>query len=153
MILPRLAGGVNYTMGLHQKIGDGKRAELLACDWLMSQGCYTFTPSTEQSPIDIIALTPSGEFLYFDVKKVARRKKDNTVISRKLTDLQVKMGVRLLYVDVDSHEVHLYPHQFSRNPYAHECAMRRLSVEKVPTIDALLHPTSSLIDQSCSEEP
>lgn len=139
-------------MGLNQKIGDGKRGELLAADWLMSHGCYVFQPVTEQSPIDLIALAPNGEFFYFDVKKVARRKKDNTAISRTLTDTQRKLGVRLLYVCLDSKEVHLYPHQFSRDPVSHAAARSRLVSDSVPTIFELLRQESSPKERSCSEE-
>lgn len=152
MILPVETGGVNYAVGLNQKIGDGKRAELIAASWLMEQGCYAFMPVTEQSPIDLIALAPNGEFFYFDVKKVARRKKDNTVISRQLSPDQLKLGVRLLYVDLETHEIQLYPHQFSRNNLKRPNVTARVSDSDL-TISALLHRESSLKDQSCSEEP
>jgi Holliday junction resolvase-like predicted endonuclease len=125
-------------MGLHQKIGDGKRAELIAAEWLMGQGCYVFTPTTEQSPIDLIALTPDQRFLYFDVKKLARRKK-GTVISRKLTDIQRKMGIRLLYVDLETRNCALYPHQLTCHDDRHAT---RLASGKAATISSLLHPES-----------
>jgi hypothetical protein len=125
-------------MGLNQKIGDGKRAELLAAEWLMSQGCYAFAPTTEQSPIDLIALTQDGRFLYFDVKKLAYRQ-NGTVISRKLTDKQRKLGVRLLYVDLESRNCALYPHQLTPHP---DRLATRLSSAKVVTISSLLHPVS-----------
>lgn len=129
-------------MGLNQKIGDGKRAELLAAEWLMSQGCYVFKPTTEQSPIDLIALTQDKRFLYFDVKKLAYRAK-GTVISRKLTDEQRKIGVRLLYVDLETRTCALYPHQLSFSDPRHAT---RISEEKCSTISSLLHPVPVLKD-------
>ena len=68
----------------HQ-IRDGKRSELIAASWLMSQNCYVYTPFIEQGPIDLIALTPKGELLLFDVKTVGRRK-NGSIISRLLSD-------------------------------------------------------------------
>lgn len=124
-------------MGLNQKIGDGKRAELLAAEWLMGQGCYVFRPTTEQSPIDLIALTQDGRFLYFDVKKLAYRTK-GTVIARKLTDKQRKIGVRLLYVDLETRNCALYPHQLTCHDDRHAT---RLSGKPV-TISSLLLPES-----------
>ena len=54
---------------------------------------------------------------YFDVKKVGRRK-DNSIISRKLTSKQLGLGVRLLYVDVDTKRVELHPNQFAIKPFS-----------------------------------
>ena len=73
----------------HQ-VRDGKRSELIAASWLMSQNCYVYTPFIEQGPIDLIALTPKGELLLFDVKTVGRRK-DGSIISRLLSDIQKKL--------------------------------------------------------------
>ena len=140
------------------KVREGKRSELLAAEWLMAQDCYVYTPFIEQGPIDLIALTPKGEFLLFDVKTVGRRK-DGSIISRLLSDIQKKLGVRLLYVDLETGSCALYPYQLSRSPQNHavkyaaqQASNRHFDGGQVPTIDGLLHPTSSLIDQSYSEE-
>jgi len=98
----------------HQ-VRDGKRSELIAASWLMSQNCYVYTPFIEQGPIDLIALTPKGELLLFDVKTVGRRK-NGSIISRLLTDIQKKLGVRLLYVDLETGSCALYPYQLSHSP-------------------------------------
>ena len=140
------------------KVREGKRSELLAAEWLMAQDCYVYTPFIEQGPIDLIALTPKGEFLLFDVKTVGRRK-NGSIISRLLSDTQKKLGVRLLYVDLETGSCALYPYQLSRSPQNHavkyaerQASNRHFYGGQVPTIDGLLHPTSSLIDQSYSEE-
>ena len=101
------------------KVREGKRSELFAAEWLMAQDCYVYTPFIEQGPIDLIALTPKGEFLLFDVKTVGRRK-NGSIISRLLTDTQKKLGVRLLYVDLETGSCALYPYQLSRSPQNHE---------------------------------
>lgn len=117
---------------------EGKRCELIAVDWLLSQGCYTYTPTMEQGPIDIVALSPKGDWFYFDVKKASRRT-EGTIISRLLTSKQKKLGVRLLYVDPDTGECHLYPHQFNLKPDSEQKARCRMEGIKPQAISSLLH--------------
>lgn len=134
------------------KIACGKQSELLAATWLIGQGCYVYQPFIEQGPVDLVALTPEGEMHLFDVKTVSRRK-DGSVISRTLKESQQALGVRLLYVDRDTHECHLYPHQFRSSQYsAQQAANRHSGGEINPTISSLLHPKSSPTDQSSSED-
>ena len=54
-------------MRIAHQIRDGKRSELIAASWLMSQNCYVYAPFIEQGPVDLIALTSKSEFLLFDV--------------------------------------------------------------------------------------
>ena len=110
--------GSRKKMRPAHQVRDGKRSELIAASWLMSQNCYVYTPFIEQGPIDLIALTPKGELLLFDVKTVGRRK-NGSIISRLLTDTQKKLGVRLLYVDLETGSCALYPYQLSRSPQNH----------------------------------
>ena len=142
------------------KNSDGKRCELLAANWLFSQGCFVYAPFLKQGPVDLIAINPKGETLYFDVKKVARR--DNgSIISRMLTDTQRKLGVKLMYVDMEDNVCGLYPHQIGEPGTKQSEASRKIAEEKasnrhfnggkVPTIDELVHPESSQTDQSCPE--
>ena len=95
----------------------GKRCEVIAAEWLLSQGCYVYAPFVEQGPVDLIALSGGNQWFYFDVKKVGRRK-DNSIIARKLTPKQLGLGIRLLYVDVDTKRVELHPNQFSIKPFS-----------------------------------
>ena len=67
----------------NKRNADGKRSELIAADWLFSQGCHVYMHVLEQGPIDLIALSPKGEILLFDVKTIARRE-DGSMISRTL---------------------------------------------------------------------
>lgn len=137
----------------HQKARDGGAGELLAAAWLLRQNCYIYFPWVEQGPIDLIAVSPKGETFFFDVK-VASRRANGTIISRLLSPVQKKLGVRLLYVDLQTGKCALYPHQLS-NPTAYaeqQASNRHFDGDPVPTIDGLLHPKSSLIDQSYSEE-
>jgi len=121
---------------------EGKRCEIIAIDWLLSQGCYTYTPTMEQGPVDIVALSPKGECLFFDVKKASRRE-DGSIISRTLKEKQKRLGVRLLYVDVETKECHLYPHQFNPFPSsATNAGNRRFNGAKPEAISSLLRPKS-----------
>jgi len=134
------------------RICDGKRSELVAAEWLMSQGCYVYSPFIEQGPIDLIALNPKGELLLFDVKTVARRE-NGSIISRTLKQKQQKLGVRLLYVDLVTHECHLYPHQFNPSKTSNQnAANRHHGGEKLQAISSLVRPESLPTDQSSPEE-
>jgi len=145
----------NISDGPDQKIAMGKRSELIAAQFLMMKGCYVYTPFIEQGPIDLIALDKEGVEHRFDVKTVSRRK-DGTIISRPLTELQQKLGVQILYVCLDSYEVHKYPHHFPRDVVplhsSRNAANRRFNGEKPATIHELLPQESSPTTQSCSED-
>ena len=137
-------------MGIDYRIKDGKRCELLAADWLISQGCHVYTHVMEQGPVDIVALSPNNEWLFFDVKKASRRK-DGSIINRTLNEKQRKIGVRLLYVDVETGECHLYPHQFNPGPVSEQNAgNRRFKGVKPQATSSLLRPKSPPPDESCS---
>ena len=134
------------------RIAYGKQSELIAAAWLIGQGCYVYQPFIEQGPVDLVALTPEGEMHLFDVKTVSRRK-NGTVISRTLKERQQTLGVRLLYVDRDTNECHLYPHQFRQSQYSSQQAANRQNGGVInPTISSLLHLKSSPTNQSSSED-
>ena len=141
--------------GPDYKIAMGKRSELLAADYLIMKGCYVYAPFIEQGPIDLIALDQEGVEHRFDVKTVSRRS-DGTIISRLRTDLQRQLGVQLIYVCLDTYEVHRYPHHFSRNVdpklSRKNAANRHFNGVQPLTIDELLPQESSLKDQSSPEE-
>lgn len=84
----------------------GLLAELIAAQWLVKQGFWTFTPLGQQGPIDIIAISKTGTVLYFDVKTLSRRK-DGTVVSRSRNDFQKVVDLQVLYVDLDNGAVYL----------------------------------------------
>ena len=141
--------------GPDKNIASGKRSELLAAEFLIDQGCYVYSPFIEQGPVDLVALDQTGTFHYFDVKTLSRRS-DGTIISRTLTDLQRKLGIQLLYVCLDTGQVHKYPHQFPRDVVPKQSAQnagnRRFSGVKPATISELLHPESLPTVQSSPEE-
>jgi hypothetical protein len=129
-------------MTIDYRIRDGKRCELIAADWLISQGCHVFTHVMEQGPVDIVALSPKNDWLFFDVKKASRRR-NGSIINRTLTKKQQKLGVRLLYVDIDTGECHLYPHQFNPGPVSEQNAANRwFKGVRLQATSSLLRPKS-----------
>ena len=146
------SGEVNNIMRPHNKNRDGQRSELLAAEWLLSQDCYVYQPVMAQGPVDLVAISPNGKTHLFDVKTHAFRA-SGTSIARKLTDIQRKLGVRLLYVDLETGAVALYTHQLSNDPVSTEKAQNRhFKGKKALTISELLRPEPSPTDQSCPEE-
>ena len=110
---------------LDTRNGFGKRCELIAAEWLLSQNCYVYSPFVEQGPVDLIALAPGHQWFLFDVKKLEKiifftnhKRKDGSIISRTLTSRQLSLGIRLLYVDIETKRVELHPHQFSTKPFS-----------------------------------
>ena len=145
-------GEVNNIMRPHNKNRDGQRSELLAAEWLLSQDCYVYQPVMAQGPVDLVAISPNGKTHLFDVKTHAFRS-SGTSIARNLTDVQRKLGVRLLYVNLETGAVGLYTHQLSNNPVSTNKAQNRhFKGKKALTISELLHPEPSPTDQSCPEE-
>lgn len=104
----------NVGSGPDTNIAIGKRSELIAASYFISRGCHVYYQVMEQGPVDLVVLDKTGEWHYFDVKTVSRRK-EGTIISRTLTDIQRSIGVQLVYVDLETGEVHKYPHQFPRD--------------------------------------
>ena len=79
--------------------------------------------------------------------------RSGTSIARNLTDVQRKLGVRLLYVDLETGAVGLYTHQLSNDPVSTEKAQNRhFKGKKALTISELLHPEPVQTSQSCHEE-
>lgn len=82
----------------------GILAELLAAHWLVNQGFWVFKPHGQQGPVDLIAISKHGKTYYFDVKTVSRRV-DGSHICRALSAFQKKVGLMVLYVDLQTYEV------------------------------------------------
>jgi len=93
----------------HPKHVNGDLAEAIAVQELTARGFWVFTTTQAHGPADIIALSPGGETLFLDIKKDTWRKLKNRAqpqrINRVLTDEQVRLGVRLCYVNVNTNEI------------------------------------------------
>ena len=89
---------------MKRNITKGVRAELLAAEWLIEQGIWSFIPMSAQGPIDLVGVDKEGTIYLFDIK-VQSRRKDGSKVSRLLKPHQKKLKVRLLYVDLKTKEV------------------------------------------------
>lgn len=89
---------------MKSNITRGVQGELIAAEWLIGQGIWAFLPPSAQGPVDLAGLDHKGNFYLFDVKVLSRRK-DGSKVARLLSPLQKKLGIKLLYVDVESKEV------------------------------------------------
>jgi len=92
------------NQAMKSNITRGVRAELLAAEWLIEQGIWSFIPMSAQGPIDLVGVDKDGIVYLFDIK-VQSRRKNGTKISRSLKPNQKKLGVQLLYVDLKAKEI------------------------------------------------
>lgn len=82
----------------------GILAEILAAHWLVSQDFWVFKPHGAHGPVDLVAVSKTGKTYYFDVKALSRRI-DGSQIHRALSPFQKKIGLIVLYVDLETYEV------------------------------------------------
>ena len=85
------------------RIGD--LAEHYAITWLWDKGYHVFKNSGCTGPIDIIALKPSGELVYIDVKSY----KDGRLSAR--TPQQKKLGVQYLHYNSKTRKCRYVDHR------------------------------------------
>jgi Holliday junction resolvase-like predicted endonuclease len=84
----------------------GRVAEHYAIQWLLNQGHQVFHNVHHTGPIDLIILEDE-KLIPIDVKTESHRKNKNlresqTKIFRSPTQRQKKLGVRILYVDINN---------------------------------------------------
>jgi Holliday junction resolvase-like predicted endonuclease len=92
---------------LHQH--QGAWAEVVAVAWLLRKGWHVFPSATPTGPIDIVAVTPSGETLFIDVKTHGGSKSKWVSIPRR-NARQVALGVALLLVNPETAAMRLIHH-------------------------------------------
>ena len=90
-----------FIVDVHIK---GKVAELLATAFYLKQKCHVFNNASAHGPFDLVVVNRDGETILVDVKSVTRRTRDNSAIHRSPTKIQKRLGVKILYVDVDKKE-------------------------------------------------
>ena len=82
----------------------GYFAEQLAMAWLIKQGYWVFKNIAPQGPVDCVAISHDGiKKLLVDVKVISKTRFGYTR-SKILTARQKRMGVKILYVDIDKLE-------------------------------------------------
>jgi hypothetical protein len=90
-----------FIVDVHIK---GRVAELLATTFYLKQKYHVFNNVSSHGPFDLVVVNKEGKTMLIDVKSVTRRTRDNSSIQRTPTPLQNKLGVKILYVDVDKKE-------------------------------------------------
>jgi len=91
----------------------GSIAENIIQQFFKKLGYGVFPNDCPQGPIDLIVLNYiNGKKIYVDCKQASRREKDGEIINRTLTPIQKKLGVHILYVDINTYEVKKYPFEF-----------------------------------------
>jgi hypothetical protein len=107
---------------------DGQICETILMEYLLHREFYVFRPQASFGPVDVIAISgKTGKVYLLDAKKEKLRKLNKILkgdkvgvrgtkkpygpyrIYRVLSEEQKILGVRMAYVNMDTHEVHIVP--------------------------------------------
>ena len=83
----------------------GDQAELIAQEFFIKKGYYVFNNISQHGPVDMVVLDNEGCALLIDVKALSLREKNGWKVNRSPTEEQKKLGVHLLFVNLDTREV------------------------------------------------
>tara|TARA_Y100000593_G_C4066484_1_gene216973 strand:+ start:160 stop:498 length:339 start_codon:yes stop_codon:yes gene_type:complete len=92
-----------FIVDVHVK---GRVAEKLANIFFLKQKCHVFNNISSHGPIDLVVVDKEGKTMLIDVKSVSKRKRDNSPIHRTPTPSQSRLGIKILYVDVEEGTCH-----------------------------------------------
>ena len=83
----------------------GDQAELIAQEYFIKKGYSVFKNISAQGPVDMVILDNDGYTLLIDVKAISLRSKNGWKVNRVPSEEQEKLGVHLVYVNLDTREV------------------------------------------------
>ena len=83
----------------------GDQAELIAQEFFIKKGYYVFNNISQHGPADMVVLDNDGYTLLIDVKAVSLREKNGWKVNRTPNKEQDRLGVHLVYVNLDTREV------------------------------------------------
>ena len=83
----------------------GDVAELIAAEFFLNKGYYVFRNMSQHGPADLTVLDSDGNIILIDVKAVSLREKNGYKVNRTGTMEQERLGIQLLYVNLDTREV------------------------------------------------
>ena len=83
----------------------GDQAELIAQEFFIKKGFYVFNNISQHGPADMCVLDHDGYTLLVDVKAISLRSKNGWKVNRVPSEEQEKLGVHLVYVNLDTREV------------------------------------------------
>jgi|TARA_R110002020_G_scaffold226023_1_gene436417 hypothetical protein len=92
-------------MGRDKKHIKGDQAELIAQEFFIKKGFYVFNNISQHGPADMCVLDHDGYIMLVDVKAVSLREKNGWKVNRAPSKEQNKLGVELIYVNLDTREV------------------------------------------------
>ena len=83
----------------------GDQAELIAQEFFIKKGYYVFNNISQHGPVDMVILDNDGYTLLIDVKAISLRSKNGWKVNRVPSEEQERLGVHLVYVNLDTREV------------------------------------------------
>ena len=83
----------------------GDQAELIAQEFFIKKGFYVFKNVSQHGPADMAVLDHDGHIMLVDVKAVSLRSKNGWKVNRSPSKEQDRLGIELLYVNLDTREV------------------------------------------------
>ena len=83
----------------------GDRAELIAQEFFIKKGFYVFNNISQHGPVDMVIMDKDGHVMLIDVKALSLRTKNGWKVNRVPTKEQDKLGVELVFVNLDTKEV------------------------------------------------
>ena len=93
------------SMARNKKHIKGDQAELIAKEYFIKKGMYVFDNVSQHGPVDFIVLDEIGDALLVDVKAVSLRSKNGWKVNRVPSAEQNRLGVEIMYVNLDTREV------------------------------------------------
>ena len=83
----------------------GDRAELIAQEFFIKKGFYVFNNISQHGPVDMVIMDKDGHVMLIDVKALSLRTKNGWKVNRIPTKEQAKLGVQLVFVDLETGNV------------------------------------------------
>ena len=83
----------------------GDRAELIAQEFFIEKGFYVFNNISQHGPADMAVMDKDGNIMLVDVKALSLRTKNGWKVNRVPTKEQDKLGIELVFVNLDTKEV------------------------------------------------
>ena len=83
----------------------GDRAELIAQEFFIEKGFYVFNNISQHGPVDMAVMDKDGNIMLVDVKALSLRTKNGWKVNRVPTKEQDKLGIELVFVNLDTKEV------------------------------------------------
>jgi len=92
----------------HSKHIKGDRAELIAAEHFIALGYSVHKNISGHGPVDLVLIDEDGmgDVILVDVKALSLRTKNGWKVNRAPTKKQKELDVQLIFVDLDTREIH-----------------------------------------------